>query len=57
MWRKQREYSLDVLLDHPGLGFEMTETGIDRRAVELLLEPPQPLRPADPDRADDPISA
>jgi hypothetical protein len=38
MWRKQHEYSLAQLLDHPVLGLVMKSQGMDRRSVELLLE-------------------
>jgi hypothetical protein len=54
MWHKEREYSLEVLLDHPVLGVVMTSTGIDRRAVELLLETER-MRQPDRDRFDDPV--
>lgn len=54
MWRKKREYSLEVLLDHPVLGVVMTSTGIDRRAVELLLDAEQARQPAR-DHFDDPV--
>lgn len=53
MWRDKKEYSLDALLDHPVLGLVMTSTGIDRRAVELLLEPMQRARQLEPDRLTD----
>jgi hypothetical protein len=54
MWRKKHEYSLEVLLDHPVLGVVMTSKGMDRRAVELLLETER-TRQANSERFDDPI--
>jgi hypothetical protein len=44
MWRQEREHSLDALLDHPALGLAMKSMGMDRRAVELLLESAPPMR-------------
>lgn len=55
MWHEEHEYSLDALVDHPVLGLVMIGTGIDRRAVELLLEAASPARPPEPDRRGDPI--
>jgi hypothetical protein len=55
MWRKEYEYSLAALVDHPVLGLVMISVGIDRRAVELLLEAVQPIRQPEPDRRGDPI--
>ncbi len=55
MWHEEHEYSLDALVDHPVLGLVMIGTGIDCRAVELLLEAASPARPPEPDRRGDPI--
>jgi hypothetical protein len=57
MWREEHEYSLAALVDHPVLGLVMISTGIDRRAVELLLEAAPPVRQPEPDRRGDPICA
>lgn len=54
MWRKEHEYSLEVLLDHPVLGVVMTSKGMDRRAVELLLETERTPHP-DRKRFEDPV--
>jgi hypothetical protein len=56
MWRAEHEYSLDALVDHPVLGLVMTSKGIDRRAVELLLEAARPVRQLEPDSRGDPVS-
>ena len=39
MRRRQHEYSVAELLDHPVLGLLMTGTGIEHRAVALLVGP------------------
>ena len=38
LWGRPHEYSMSELLDHPALGLIMTSAGMDRRALELLLE-------------------
>jgi len=40
MGDQQKEYSIAKLIDHPGLGWVMTEDGIDRRSLELILDRP-----------------
>ena len=55
MWRQERKYSLDALLDHPVLALAMRSMGMDRQAVELLLEAPPPVR--EPDRFGNPVPA
>ncbi|HXC89047.1 MAG TPA: hypothetical protein VNV18_02680 [Stellaceae bacterium] len=57
MWREKHEYSLDELLDHPVLGLAMTRIGIDRRAVELLLETAPPAREREFEAPDDLVAA
>ncbi len=57
MWREAHEYSLDALVNHPVLGLVMRSTGMDRRAVELLLEAAQPVRQPEPDHRNEPICA
>jgi hypothetical protein len=52
MWRREHEYSLELLLNHPVLGVVMTSTGMDRRAVELLLETER-VRQPESERFDD----
>ena len=38
MFAVLREYSLDELLEHPGLGVDMTNRGIERRCLELIFD-------------------
>lgn len=38
MWRKEREYSVGALIDHPILAVVMRSMGMDRRSVDLLLD-------------------
>jgi hypothetical protein len=56
MWRQKREYLLAELLDHPVLGLVMRGTGMDRQAVELLLEATCRARQPEPDHLDDRVS-
>jgi hypothetical protein len=37
-FRRSKEYSLDELLEHPMLSVQMTNGGIERRCVDLMLE-------------------
>ncbi len=39
MFRRPKEYSLDELLEHPVLGVQMTSEGIERRCLDLMLDP------------------
>ena len=57
MWHKQHEYSMAQLLDHPVLRMAMKTMGMDRRAVELLLERAEDDPDRQPDRVDDPVLA
>ncbi len=52
MWRRQHEYSVAELLDHPVLGLLMTGRGIERRAVALLVETAEQVREAKPESRD-----
>jgi hypothetical protein len=38
MFTGSKEYSLDELIEHPGLGVQMTSEGIERRCLELMLD-------------------
>jgi hypothetical protein len=38
MFRRPREYSLEELLDHPVLGVQMTNQGIERRCLDLMFD-------------------
>jgi hypothetical protein len=38
MLRKMKEYSLDELLEHPMLGVQITNGGIERRCLGLILD-------------------
>jgi hypothetical protein len=38
MIRGSKEYSLDELVEHPGLGVQMTSEGIERRCLDLMLD-------------------
>ncbi len=53
MWRRQHEYSVAELLDHPVLGLLMTGRGMERRAVALLVEAADQIRQAAPESRDD----
>ncbi len=64
MWRRQHEYSVAELLDHPVLGLLMTGRGMDRRAVALLVEAAERVKETTPGNRDgqpfavaDPLSA
>jgi len=50
LWRRPHYYMLAELVDSPVLGMMMSGAGMERRALELLLEFPQ-RREADGDRA------
>ena len=52
MWRRQHEYSVAELLDHPVLGLLMTGTGIEHRAVALLVGPVVQMKEATPESRD-----
>lgn len=39
MFRRPKEYSLDELLEHPVLSVQMTSEGIERRCLDLMLDP------------------
>jgi hypothetical protein len=39
MFRRSKEYSLDELLEHPVLSVQMTSQGIERRCLDLMLDP------------------
>lgn len=47
MWRRQKEYLLAELLDHPALTLALASRGMERRSVALLLD----AAGADGDRA------
>ena len=38
MFRGSKEYSLDELLEHPVLGVQITNEGIERRCLDLMLD-------------------
>jgi hypothetical protein len=38
MFRGSKEYSLEELLEHPGLGVQMTSEGIERRCLDLMFD-------------------
>jgi len=40
MGDQPKEYSIAELIDHPGLGWVMTDEGIDRRSLDLILDRP-----------------
>ena len=52
MWRRQHEYSVGELLDHPVLGLLMTGRGMDRRAVALLVDAAEQVKKATPENHD-----
>jgi hypothetical protein len=39
MKNETNEYSLAELLDHPGLGWVIASGGIERRCLDLMLDP------------------
>ena len=55
MWRKEREYSLGALLDHPVLRVVIRSMGMDRRSVELLTESAEDGDKRQPRASDEPI--
>ena len=55
MWRKEREYPLEALLDHPVLRVVMKSMGMDRRSVELLTESTEESDKHRPCRSDEPV--
>ncbi len=55
MWRRDHEYSIAELLDHPVLAMAMRSMGMDRRAVELLLETVEDDTDRQRGRTDDPV--
>lgn len=55
MWRKEREYSLEALLDHPVLRVVMKSLGMDRRSVALLTEQAADGEGRQPRASDEPI--
>ena len=55
MWRKEREYPLETLLDHPVLRVVMKSMGMDRRSVELLTESAEEGDKYQPRRGDEPV--
>ena len=57
MWRRDHEYSIAELLDHPVLTMVMRSMGMDRRAVELLLETVEDDADRQRGRTDDPVIA
>jgi len=38
MFGVPKEYSLEELLDHPVLGVQMTNEGIERRCLDLMFD-------------------
>ncbi len=38
MFRGSKEYSLEELLEHPVVGVQMTNEGIDRRCLDLMFD-------------------
>ena len=38
MFRGSKEYSLDELLEHPVLSVQITNEGIERRCLDLMLD-------------------
>jgi hypothetical protein len=53
MWRRQKEYLLAELLDHPVLTLALASMGMEHRSVALLLEQAhdcdrEPSRPEGP---------
>ena len=38
MFRGSKEYSLDELLEHPVLSVQITNEGIERRCLDLVLD-------------------
>lgn len=55
MWRKEREYSLAALLDHPVFRVVMKSMGMDRRSVGLLTDEAADGDERQPLRIDQPI--
>jgi hypothetical protein len=52
MWRRQHEYSVAELLDHPVLGLLMTGSGMEYRAVALLVEAVAQIKESTPESRD-----
>ena len=57
MWRKQREYPLGVLLDHPVLTMVTRSLGMEPRSVQLLVETAANERDLEPGVNDEPLIA
>jgi hypothetical protein len=38
MFRGSKEYSLDELIEHPVLSVQITNEGIERRCLDLMLD-------------------
>jgi hypothetical protein len=38
MYRASKEYLLDELLEHPVLSIQLTNDGMERRCVDLMLD-------------------
>ena len=55
MWRQEREYSLDALLDHPVLGAGHEKHGDGPSGGRAVARSPPPVR--EPDRFGDPVPA
>jgi hypothetical protein len=52
MSEQPKEYSLAELLEHPGLCLVMTDDGIERRCLELILDLPSGNRPEEDSAGD-----
>ncbi|MGA8551616.1 MAG: hypothetical protein WB678_15415 [Stellaceae bacterium] len=57
MWKRQKEYRLAELLDHPALSLALASQGMERRSVALLLEAEGAARDREIDRVEEPIFA
>ncbi len=57
MGKRQKEYRLAELLDHPALSLALASQGMERRSVALLLEAGGAARDREIDRVEEPVFA